>query len=169
MFTWSDVHQNAHLTCCEIHKCRAIDVAQLRELSSSVMDTDNSDENSLYELIGGDAALRLLVDRFYDLMDLEPEFKSLRAMHPAVLDGSRDKLYFFLSGWMGGPDLYTPRFGNAFLRARHLPFKIGSQERDEWLTCMLLSMRDLNYSEQTQDVLLNSLFGTADWMRNKTD
>ena len=64
MFTWSDVHQNAHLTCCEIHKCRAIDVAQLRELSSSVMDTDNSDENSLYELIGGDAALRLLVDRF---------------------------------------------------------------------------------------------------------
>ncbi len=133
------------------------------------MNTENSEKHSLYELIGGDDALRALVDRFYDLMDLESEFKALRAMHPPTLEGSRDKLYFFLSGWMGGPDLYTPRFGNAFLRARHLPFKIGSQERDEWLTCMLLAMRDLHYSEETQDVLLTALFGTADWMRNKPD
>ena len=171
VFQRSDLHQIVHLICCEIHKSRMIDVAQLllRELSLPAMDADNSEKNSLYELIGGDAAVRALVDSFYDLMDLEPEFKLLRAMHPATLEGSRDKLYFFLSGWMGGPDLYTPRFGNAFLRARHLPFKIGSQERDEWLTCMLLAMRDLNYSEQTQDVLLNSLFGKADWMRNKTD
>jgi hemoglobin len=72
----------------------------------------------------------------------------------------------FLFNYYNVNDLYTPRFGNAFLRARHLPFKIASQERDEWLTCMLLAMRDLNYSEATQDSLLNGLFGTADWMRN---
>lgn len=160
--------QSSYWTSCEFHKCRRIEIDQLRfcALSFVSMSTENSHETSLYELIGGDAQLRLLVDRFYDLMDLEPQFKALRAMHPATLDGSRDKLYFFLSGWMGGPDLYTPRFGNAFLRARHLPFKIASQERDEWLTCMLLAMRDLNYSEATQDILLNGLFGTADWMRN---
>jgi len=160
--------QSSYWTSCEFHKCRRIEIDQLRfcALSFALMSTENSNEHSLYELIGGDAELRTLVDRFYDLMDLESEFKALRAMHPATLDGSRDKLYFFLSGWMGGPDLYTPRFGNAFLRARHLPFKIASKERDEWLTCMLLAMRDLNYSEATQDKLLNGLFGTADWMRN---
>ena len=81
------------------------------------MNTENSEKHSLYELIGGDDALRALVDRFYDLMDLESEFKALRAMHPPTLEGSRDKLYFFLSGWMGGPDLYTPRFGNEIGRA----------------------------------------------------
>jgi hypothetical protein len=74
--------------------------------------------------------------------------------------------YFPALQSMGGYAWGTPRFGNAFLRARHLPFKIASQERDEWLTCMLLAMRDLNFTEATQDILLNGLFGTADWMRN---
>ena len=167
----ADLEQSESLTCCEIHKCLVIEVDQVRSraLSLAAMNTDNSEKNNLYELIGGDDALRVLVDRFYDVMDLELEFKALRAMHPLTLDGSRDKLYFFLSGWMGGPDLYTPRFGSAFLRARHLPFNIGSQERDEWLTCMLIAMRDLNYTEETQDTLLAALFGTADWMRNKPD
>lgn len=127
----------------------------------------DSAQPSLYALIGGDSKLRELVDRFYDLMDLEPAFSGLRAMHPASLEGSRDKLYLFLSGWSGGPDLYTPKHGHPFLRARHLPFAIGTAERDQWLTCMLLALRELGYEETTQDVLLNAFFGTADWMRNK--
>ena len=113
--------------------------------------------------------MRELVDRFYDLMDLEPDFAVLRAMHPPSLDGSRDKFYYFLSGWSGGPDLYTPRYGNAFLRARHLPFPIGSSARDQWLTCMLLAMQDLGITEEKQDILLQAFFKTADWMRNKPD
>ena len=128
-----------------------------------------SNDITLYQLVGGDDKLRELVDRFYDLMDLEPEFAELRAMHPPTLDGSRDKLYHFLSGWTGGPDLYTPRYGNAFLRARHLPFAIGSKARDEWLTCMVLAMRDMGFDEQKQDILLNAFFRTADWMRNRPD
>lgn len=128
---------------------------------------NESPQPTLYELIGGNDPLRELVDRFYDLMDLEPDFAALRAMHPPSLEGSRDKLYRFLSGWSGGPDLYTPVHGQAFLRARHLSFAIGSVERDQWLTCMLLAMRDLGYSDQKQDLLLNAFFGTADWMRNQ--
>ena len=124
-------------------------------------------QTTLYELIGGNDKLRELVDRFYDLMDLEPDFAALRAMHPPSLEGSRDKLYLFLSGWSGGPDLYTPVHGHPFLRARHLPFAIGTAERDQWLTCMLLAMRELDYSEDKQDLLLNAFFGTADWMRNQ--
>lgn len=124
-------------------------------------------QTTLYQRIGGQEKLRELVDRFYDLMDLEPEFAALRAMHPPALDGSRDKLYRFLSGWSGGPDIYTPVHGHPFLRARHLPFAIGTTERDQWLTCMLLALRDLGYPESEQDLLLNAFFRTADWMRNK--
>lgn len=140
------------------------------ELSPNKLMQESSKQKSqatLYELIGGNDKLRELVDRFYDLMDLEPEFAVLRAMHPTSLDGSRDKLYQFLSGWSGGPDLYTPVHGHPFLRARHLPFAIGTAERDQWLTCMLLAMRELDYPEDKQDLLLNAFFGTADWMRNK--
>jgi hemoglobin len=132
------------------------------------MDEKASEQTSLYQQIGGDENLHELVDRFYDLMDLEPQFASLRAMHPPSLDASRDKLYRFLSGWSGGPDLYAEKFGPAFLRARHLPFPIGSKERDEWLTCMLLAMRDLGYGEKKEDLLLEAFFGTADWMKNKS-
>ena len=131
--------------------------------------TTPEQSHTLYDLIGGDVRVRELVDRFYDLMDLQPEFAVLRAMHPPSLDGSRDKLYHFLSGWSGGPDLYTPRYGNAFLRARHLPFAIGTSARDKWLLCMVLAMQDLGIEEDKQDILLQGFFKTADWMRNKPD
>lgn len=131
------------------------------------MNENPTEQASLFELIGGDDKLRELVDRFYDLMDLEPQFAALRAMHPPSLDGSRDKLHRFLSGWTGGPDIYTQKYGPPFLRARHLPFPIGSKERDDWLTCMLLAMRELGYGEEREDQLLQAFFRTADWMRNK--
>ena len=133
------------------------------------MNAKEETQKTLYELIGGDQRVRELVDRFYDLMDLEADFAVLRAMHPPSLDGSRDKLYHFLSGWSGGPDLYTPRYGNAFLRARHLPFAIGTSARDQWLMCMVLAMQGLEIAEDDQDILLNAFFRTADWMRNKPD
>ena len=133
------------------------------------MTSSEHPQYTLYELIGGDDRVRALVDRFYDLMDLEPDFAALRAMHPLSLEGSRLKFYHFLSGWSGGPDLYTPRYGSAFLRARHLPFAIGTSARDQWLTCMLLAMQDLGIVEEKQDILLQSFFKTADWMRNKPD
>ncbi len=122
---------------------------------------------SVFDLIGGDAKLRELVDRFYDLMDLEPEFAGIRALHPALLDGSRDKLHWFLSGWSGGPALYIERFGHPRLRARHLPYAIASSERDQWLRCMALAMQDVGVPQALQQRLMQSFYQTADWMRNK--
>lgn len=121
---------------------------------------------SLYQRIGGAKPLRQMVDRFYDLMELEPEFAGIRAMHPTPTDGSRDKLFWFLSGWMGGPDLYISQFGHPRLRARHLPFAIGVSERDQWLRCMAWAMQDVGIAEELQLHLMNSFFQTADWMRN---
>ena len=120
-----------------------------------------------YQWIGGDAAVRALVDRFYDLMDLEPAYAELRAVHPSTLDGSRDKLYWFLSGWLGGPNHYIERFGHPRLRARHLPFKIGIRERDQWMACMLQAMQEQAVDPALAERLAESFFGTADWMRNQ--
>jgi len=122
-----------------------------------------------YEAIGGDAGVRALVDRFYDRMDAEPAFARIRVLHPATLAGSREKLYLFLSGYLGGPPLYQERIGHPMLRARHLPFAIGSEERDQWLACMLLAMEDVGLAEPLRAGLLNAFFKTADWMRNRAD
>jgi hemoglobin len=111
--------------------------------------------------------VRALVDRFYDLMDLEPGFAGLRALHPPVLDGSRDKLHWFLCGWLGGPDLYQQRFGHPRLRARHLPYAIGIAERDQWMACMIQAMDEREIDTALAQRLAEAFFGTADWMRNK--
>jgi hemoglobin len=131
------------------------------------MDIEEPQQQTAYELIGGETRLRELVDRFYDLMDLEPEFAGIRAMHPAALEGSRDKLFWFLSGWTGGPNLYIEQFGHPRLRARHLPFAIASSERDQWLRCMALAMQDVALPEALQERLMQSFYQTADWMRNR--
>ncbi len=120
-----------------------------------------------YLWIGGADAVRALVDRFYDLMDLEPRFRVLRALHPSTLDGSRDKLFAFLSGWLGGPDLYVQRHGHPQLRARHLPYSIGVQERDQWLVCMEQAMHECGVDPLLVTRLKASFANTADWMRNR--
>jgi hemoglobin len=120
-----------------------------------------------YEWVGGDARVRELVDRFYDLMDLEPGYRDLRAVHGTTLDDARDKLYWFLSGWLGGPNLYIERFGHPRLRARHLPFPIGIRERDQWVACMHQAMTEVQLDPALTERLTESFFGTADWMRNK--
>lgn len=122
-----------------------------------------------YQLIGGDTNVRALVDRFYDLMDAAPEYYVIRKLHPAGLEGSRDKLHMFLSGWLGGPQLYAEKFGHPMLRARHLPFPIGVAERDAWLACMTQAMVDTDLDSKLREFLMQSLAGTADWMRNKTE
>jgi len=122
---------------------------------------------SPFERLGGEGAVRALVDRFYDLMDLEAAYTELRALHPSTLAGSRDKLFWFLCGWLGGPAHYTDRFGHPMLRARHLPFSIGIRERDQWLACMQQAMHEQQLEPTLAQRLAESFLGTADWMRNR--
>jgi hemoglobin len=125
------------------------------------------DTTAPYVTLGGEPAVRALVDRFYDLMDLEPAYAGIRSLHPTDLVGSRDKLFCFLCGWLGGPDLYIQRFGHPRLRARHLPFDIGIAERDQWMACMVRAMGEEGVSAELSDRLTRSFYGTADWMRNR--
>ena len=119
-----------------------------------------------YAWIGGEQKVKALVERFYDLMDLEPGYQALRAAHGTTLEQAREKLFWFLSGWLGGPQHYTDRFGHPRLRMRHMPFRIGIRERDQWLACMDQAMGDVGMDETVRALLRDSFFQTADWMRN---
>ncbi len=119
-----------------------------------------------FDWVGGEVAVRQLVDRFYDLMDLEAGYADLRAVHPPTLDGSRDKLHWFLCGWLGGPDHYIERFGHPRLRARHMPYKIGIRERDQWMNCMRQAMLECELDPALRERLDAAFMNTADWMRN---
>ena len=120
-----------------------------------------------FEAIGGEEKIRSLVNRFYDLMDAQPEAAHIRALHPEDLSGSREKLFLFLVGWMGGPPLYVTKHGHPRLRARHLPFAIGTRERDEWLWCMNRAMKEEQISESLIEQLQRAFSQTADFMRNQ--
>jgi len=120
-----------------------------------------------FEQLGGEAGVRALVDRFYDLMDLQPACAALRRLHPSTLEGSRDKLFWFLCGWLGGPNHYADRVGPPMLRARHLPYAIGIAERDQWMACMVRALADNEVDRALADRLANSFFGTADWLVNQ--
>ena len=117
--------------------------------------------------IGGESQVHALVDRFYDLMDLEPGYAALRAAHGTELANAREKLTMFLTGWMGGPQRYTEQFGHPRLRMRHMPFSIGIAERDQWVACMDQAMQETHVDATLRTRLKESFMQTADWMRNR--
>ena len=130
-----------------------------------------STPQSLYDLLGGEPdaliQIREIVEAFYDVMDSDEKAKTIRQMHPEDLTSSREKLFMFLTGWTGGPQLYIERYGHPFLRRRHLPFKIGVDERDQWIYCMTKGLLNLKMDEVKIKALLNALYPIADFMRNQ--
>ena len=130
-----------------------------------------SDKRTFFELLGGaengTQNIRLLVETFYDIMDSDLKAKPLRDMHQPDLTSAREKLFMFLTGWTGGPQLYIERYGHPMLRKRHLPFEIGESARDQWMYCMIKAMHQLEYDEGLMKKLANQLYGVADFMRNK--
>lgn len=119
-----------------------------------------------YDLIGGAAGLRCIVDRFYQIMDSEPAAADIRAMHAEDLEPVRDKLFEFLSGWLGGPPLYVQRTGSVCITEAHRPFAIGEAERDQWLMCMRRALVEEEISEEVRQMLDQPLFMVADFVRN---
>jgi hemoglobin len=120
-------------------------------------------------MIGGEAGVRRLTGRFYALMDTLPEAWAIRQLHGESLAGSEQKLFQYLSGWLGGPDLYVQQHGHPRLRARHLSFPIASRERDEWMMCMRIACEEVIADEALRSRLLEALAGLANHMRNRHD
>ena len=130
-----------------------------------------SNPQSLFDLLGGEPEatnqIREIVEAFYDVMEADEKAKTIRQMHPEDLTSSREKLFMFLTGWTGGPQLYIERYGHPFLRRRHLPFKIGEEERDQWIYCITKGMLNLKMDDKKIKALLNALYPIADFMRNQ--
>jgi hemoglobin len=134
-----------------------------------------STKSSFFQLLGGENGddqvaiekIRQLVETFYDIMDSDPKAAPIRAYHAKDLTEAREKLFMFLTGWTGGPQLYIERYGHPRLRQRHMPFSIGESERDQWMYCMISAMQQLNLEEKLMQKLAEQLYGVADFMRNQ--
>jgi hemoglobin len=120
-----------------------------------------------YQRIGGAEKVRALVQHFYQLMDELPEAYGIRKLHAEELQNARDKLFKFLTGWMGGPQLYVEQYGHPMLRARHLPFSISSAERDQWLLCMNQALSEVVEDVALRKELSDAFAKVADHMRNR--
>ncbi len=130
-----------------------------------------SSKSTFFELLGGEERgvenVRNLVETFYDIMDSDVKAKPLRAMHQPDLTEAREKLFMFLTGWTGGPQLYIERYGHPMLRRRHLPFAVDESARDQWMYCMIKAMHQLGFEDQLMAKLAEQLYGVADFMRNQ--
>jgi hemoglobin len=120
-----------------------------------------------YQRLGGEHAVHELVHRFYELMDHLPEAYGIRKLHPESLASSEEKLYLYLTGWLGGPQLYVEKFGHPRLRSRHTPFPIGAAERDQWMLCMRQAMDEQIDDAALRAALNKALADLADFMRNQ--
>ncbi len=126
-------------------------------------------EHTPFVAIGGEDRVRELVDRFYDAMDDDPACAPIRALHPDDLTESREKLFLFLCGWLGGPQYYVQQRGHPRLRMRHAPFAIDGDARDQWLKCMTRALDEMHIDGDLRTFLDGRFAHVADFMRNRPD
>ncbi len=119
-----------------------------------------------YDLIGGEAMVRRLADRFYEIMDTDPGAARIRAMHAKDLAQIRQLLFEFLSGWLGGPPLYFQRSEHRCIMSAHRPYAIGEAERDEWMMCMRRAMDDCALTGEMRAVMDRAFLRMANLFRN---
>jgi hemoglobin len=119
-----------------------------------------------YELLGGEQGVRRLADVFYDVMDEKTEAATIRKMHADNLVEIKEKLYEYLSGWLGGPHHYAQKYGGVCLTKPHKPYAIGPAERDQWLLCMDEALHRVDASPELRAMLKEPMYAIADAIRN---
>ncbi len=120
-----------------------------------------------YQLLGEDEGIRALATAFYQAMDELPGTKDIRGMHAENMDAIQQKLYEYLTGWLGGPPLYSDRTGSVCLTEPHKPYAIGPSERDQWLHCMDVALEKINASDEVKAMLKDPMYRIADAVRNQ--
>ena len=120
-------------------------------------------EETLYDQLG-EENLRLLVDRFYDLVFENPQISRLFKTDKNVI---KEKQRLFLTQFLGGPPLYSAQYGHPRLRARHLPHAINSDDAVAWLSCMSTSISSLPVEQKLKDDMMERLIPTAMFMVNR--
>jgi hemoglobin len=119
-----------------------------------------------YENIGGDQGLLNLVEHFYHYMDTLPQAATIRRMHADELGNAKQKLFKFLSGCVGGPNLFFQEYGHQRLRQRHFPFAISDSDRDQWVHCMNLALDEIEMDAELKVGLQKAFYDLATHMIN---
>lgn len=122
--------------------------------------------DTMYHWIGGETTVRQLVNRFYDLMDSDPEVAALRKMHKDDLSPMRQSLFEYLSGWLGGPPLFTQKRGSPCIAKAHKPFHIDDDAAEQWMKCIRQAMLDVGVDEQYRQLLEPAFGRMTDALRN---
>lgn len=123
---------------------------------------------SKYQQVGGMKVISPLVDDFYSIMETDPKaVDCLRTHEGKDLKVSAEKLKFFLSGWLGGPQLFLEKFGHPRLRMRHFPFSIGQKEGEQWLYCMDLALKRSKIRPSLQRELNDAFKQMVELVRNR--
>lgn len=122
---------------------------------------------TLYQAVGGEPTIRALSRRFYELMDTLPEASHVRAVHPPTLEGSEAKFYDYMTGYLGGPPLYTDKHGHPRLRSRHFVAEIGPAEREEWLLCFRQALEETVPHPKLRALIWEPIERLALHMQNK--
>ena len=129
--------------------------------------TEHPPETTPYDALGGEATVRALVARSYALMDSLPEAAACRRVHPASLERAEEKLFEYLTGWLGGPPLYTEKYGHPRLRQRHFVAPIGVAEIDGWLLCFNRAWGELVPASPLSNAILERVDALARHMVNQ--
>jgi hemoglobin len=127
------------------------------------------EQQTPYQLLGGDDGVRRLAEAFYDAMDELAEAATIRAMHAENLDVIKEKLFEYFSGWMGGPPVYAEKYGSVCLTSPHDPYAIGFKERDQWLLCFNKALETIGAGEELKQMLETPMYRVADAVRNCED
>jgi len=129
------------------------------------MMTEESPDNQFQQL-GGEAAVRGLVERFYELVETDAD---LRPVYPEDLSPGKEKLALFLIQWLGGPPAYSQVYGHPRLRRRHFPFVISELHAGRWLRHMRQAMKDQGWDAAFISTLYGNLAPLAHHMVNAND
>ena len=113
--------------------------------------------DATFQAVGGRAGVTQLVDRFYELMGTNPDYKVIWDMHPPDRAMSRDKLTRFLCAWMGGPRLYKEKYGAISIPGVHAHLAITEAEKAQWLSCMNEALHTQGFDHPLIDYLLTQL------------
>ena len=122
-----------------------------------------SNQTTIYELAGGDAPFRRLVDIFYERIESDP---LLRPLFPADLGPGKERQFLFITQYFGGPPRYNELRGHPRLRMRHAPFVIGERERQAWAGHMLAAIDEVGFAEPVRGALRDYFERTATFLIN---
>lgn len=124
-----------------------------------------------YEALGEEDGIKTLVKEFYEIMNTDPKAINCKNVHPLNDAGMipleiQEKLFYFLSGFSGGPQLFMQKIGPPKMRMRHAHVKIGTREREEWLYCMREALKNKKLSKKEYYLIFNSFIALAHRIQN---